>query len=104
MKRKHEEVEESVVAEETIEVDGKEVRRAKREERLAKKKKAKQKERQARFAGLILLFVVLFVGFCLYVLGEIRSEDGRATSRYPDPTPVGRSLSPSVEQGTIRIR
>ncbi len=64
MKKK---VEEDELTEEEAKVDEKKSRR----ESVEKRKARKKIDRVARFAGLILLFVVVIVGFLLWVAGEM---------------------------------
>lgn len=68
MKKK--EIEEEQV--EQAEVDGKTEAKAKRKEGVERRKSAKKKDKIARWSGFILLFVVVIVGFLLWIAGEMR--------------------------------
>lgn len=54
------------------EVDGKIDAKAKRKEGVERRKSTKKKDRIARWSGFILLFVVITVGFLLWIAGEMR--------------------------------
>lgn len=71
MKRKQEELEE---IEEVEEVSEEEVKKEKRKESVEKRKNAKKKDKFARWGGLVLLGLMLFVGFLLWVFGEMKQE------------------------------
>ncbi len=40
-----------------------------------RKKKVKKKKREERLAGLILLLITFFIGFVLWVSGEVKSQN-----------------------------
>lgn len=68
MKHKSEEVEE--IEEQSEE----ELKKEKRQEMVEKRKNAKKRDKIARWGGLILLGLVLFVGFLLWVFGEMQQD------------------------------
>lgn len=72
MSRKKEEIDE---IEEAQEVDEKELKKEKRQEAIAKRKNAKKKDKIARWGGVILLGLIMFVGFLLWVAGEMKTEN-----------------------------
>lgn len=51
------------------ELSPKEIKRRERQEGVEKRRKARQKDKVARFAGAILLGMLLLVGFLLWVGG-----------------------------------
>lgn len=55
------------------EVDGKTEAKTKRKEGVERRKSAKKKDKIARWSGFILLFVVVTVGFLLWIAGEMRT-------------------------------
>lgn len=67
---KKREIEEEQV--EQSEVDGKIDAKAKRKEGVERRRVAKKKDKIARWSGFILLFVVITVGFLLWIAGEMR--------------------------------
>ena len=48
------------------------VEKKKKKKSVARKKRVKKKRMEERLAGLILLVVTVFIGFVLWVSGEIR--------------------------------
>lgn len=67
-----EEVEEVEVVEELSE---KEQKKLKQKEAVEKRKNAKRKDKVARWGGIILLGLMMFVGFLLWVAGEMKTEN-----------------------------
>lgn len=67
---KKREIEEEQV--EQVEVDGKIDAKAKRKEGVERRRGAKKKDKIARWSGFILLFVVITLGFLLWIAGEMR--------------------------------
>jgi len=53
-------------------LSAKEIKKRERMGRVEKRRKARQKDKVARFAGIILLGMVLIIGFLLWVSGEMR--------------------------------
>jgi cytoskeletal protein RodZ len=68
-----EEIEE--IEEEESELSEKELKKKKQKEGAEKRKNAKKKDKVARWGGLILLGLVMFVGFLLWVSGEMKQEN-----------------------------
>lgn len=68
MKKKEIE-EEKIIQEEVV---GKIDAKAKRKEGVERRKSAKKKDKIARWSGFILLFVVITIGFLLWIAGEMR--------------------------------
>lgn len=56
------------------ELSEKEQRKLKQRESWEKRKNAKRKDKVARWGGLILLGLMMFIGFLLWVSGEMRQE------------------------------
>lgn len=75
MRRKKEDIEEEVEeTEEVQELSEKELKKKKQKESVEKRKNAKRKDKVARWGGIILLGLIMFVGFLLWVFGEMSSE------------------------------
>jgi hypothetical protein len=75
MRRKKEEIEEEVEeTEEVEELSEKELKKKKQKESVEKRKNAKRKDKVARWGGIILLGLIMFIGFLLWVFGEMSSE------------------------------
>jgi len=74
MRRRKEEVEEVEEVEEAPELSEKELKKKKRQESVEKRKNAKRKDKVARWGGIILLGLIMFVGFLLWVSGEMKQE------------------------------
>jgi len=64
---------------EKSEVEAEEVKDKKTEQKAKakKRKSAKKQDKMARWSGAILFVIILFVGFLLWVAGEVSSEGGR---------------------------
>lgn len=60
--------------EETSELSEKELKKLKQKESVEKRKNAKKKDKIARWGGLILLGLIMFIGFLLWVSGEMKQE------------------------------
>lgn len=86
MKQKY--TEEEIVKEERA-LSPRELKKKERLESAEKRRKARQKDKVARFAGAILLGMILLLGFLLWVAGEIKTEV---------PVPVGSG------QGSVMVR
>jgi hypothetical protein len=52
----------------------KELKKLKQKESSEKRKNAKKRDKVARWGGLILLGLIMFIGFLLWVSGEMRSD------------------------------
>lgn len=93
-KRDEEEIEEV----EEVELSEKELKKLKQKESAEKRKSARKKDKVARWGGIILLGLIMFVGFLLLVFGEMTSEAPRSTID-------SNMLSPTQSQsGTIIVR
>jgi hypothetical protein len=77
IKDAEEEVEE--VEEEAPELSEKELKKKKISESREKRKNARRKDKVARWGGIILLGLMMFVGFLLWVSGEMREESSTST-------------------------
>lgn len=78
-----EEIEE--IEEEEVELTEKEQKKKKQKEGAEKRKNAKKKDKVARWGGLILLGLVMFVGFLLWVSGEMKQENTPLNQRNITP-------------------
>lgn len=92
-----EEIEE--MGEEESELSEKELKKKKQKEGAEKRKNAKKKDKVARWGGLILLGLVMFVGFLLWISGEMKAEKSIEPININNPvyekqiyrTPTGNS-------------
>jgi len=78
-REKDRELAEEAAEQEETELSEKEQKKLKQKETAEKRKSAKKKDKVARWGGLILLGLVMFIGFLLWVSGEIN---------HPTPTPT----------------
>lgn len=64
-----------------------------REEKAEKRKKVKKQDKIAKWSGAILFLILMFVGFLVWVSGEVREESGvkRPVQTAPS-TPTGRVI------------
>jgi uncharacterized membrane protein len=76
MKRQKDEIEE---VEEVEERSAEELKKERRKEGMEKRKNAKKRDKVARWGGLILFGLIVFVGFLMWVFGEMSLEN---TSTY----------------------
>lgn len=75
MRRKKDEIEDEVVERDNgVELSEKEIKKNKQKESISKRKNAKRKDKVARWGGIILLGLIMFVGFLLWVFGEMSLE------------------------------
>jgi uncharacterized membrane protein len=95
MKKNKQEVVEAEVEQEIV-LSPRELKKQEREASAAKRRKARQKDKVARFSGIILLGMILFIGFLLWVAGEMRTE----VPSLSQPTPTPFLPSPN----SIRVR
>ncbi len=79
--QENEEVEEI----EQSELSEKEQKKLKHKEAIEKRKNAKRKDKVARWGGIILLGLIMFVGFLLWVSGEMREERSSINQRNTYP-------------------
>lgn len=89
MRRKKQDVEEIEEVEE-VELSERELKKLKHKESVEKRKDAKRKDKVARWGGLILLGLIMFVGFLLWVSGEMKSE-GNIPKNQNTNIPTGAS-------------
>jgi|GEM_PF-1176431 len=88
MRRKKDEMEDEVSRrvsdeeEEVPELSEKEQKKLKLKAGVEKRKNAIRKDKVARWGGLILLGLVMFVGFLLWVSGEIKKDDSAQMNKY----------------------
>lgn len=73
MRKKKEEIEE-VDEEQVEELSEKEQKKLKQKQSVEKRKNARKKDKVARWGGIILLGLIMFVGFLLWVSGEIKND------------------------------
>lgn len=73
-KKDRDESQEIEEVEETVELSEKELKKRKLKEGVEKRKNSKKKDKVARWGGLILLGLIMFVGFLLWVSGEMKQE------------------------------
>lgn len=59
---------------EELELSEKELKKLRQREGAEKRKNAKRKDKVARWGGLILLGLMMFVGFLLWVSGEMKQD------------------------------
>jgi len=89
MRKKKDEVIETEELEE-VELTEKELKKQKQKENVEKRKNAKKKDKVARWGGIILLGLIMFVGFLLLVFGEMSAENSNSiddpSTSYPTPT------------------
>lgn len=64
----------------TPELSEKEIKKQKRIEAAEKRKNARRKDKVARWGGVILLGLIMFVGFLLWVSGEMQSEHNQTVA------------------------
>lgn len=80
------------IEEKEEELDEKDLKKKKQKEGAEKRKNAKKKDKVARWGGLILLGLVMFIGFLLWVSGEMKKDQSMmppSTSSYTQiPSPV----------------
>lgn len=78
MRRKKEEMDEvrkgAVEEDEGAELSEKEIKKRKQREGIEKRKNLKRKDKVARWGGIILLGLFMFIGFLLWVAGEMKQE------------------------------
>lgn len=67
---------EEIQDEESPELSEKELKKQKRNEAVEKRRNAKKRDKVARWGGIILLGLMMFVGFLLWVAGEMGQENG----------------------------
>lgn len=74
MRRRNREADEIEEVEEVEELSEKELKKLKHKEAVEKRKNAKRKDKVARWGGVILLGLIMFVGFLLWVSGEMKQD------------------------------
>lgn len=87
--------------EEVVQLSEKEQKRLKQREAIEKRKDTRRKDKVARWGGVILLGLIMFVGFLLWVSGEMKDGDSVPTPRYQDQNIVVPS---SVKSGSVIVR
>ena len=104
MRRRREEVEEIEEVEE-VEISEKEQKKIKQKEIIEKRKNARRKDKVARWGGIILLGLMMFVGFLLWVAGEMKVGQVPST-RVNQPTNNQQIIEPmrSSTGGTIIVK
>ena len=99
MKKRKEEVEE---VEEVEEESEEAVKKEKRKEGVEKRKNAKKKDKIARWGGLILFGLILFVGFLLWVFGEMSQDP--TSSLAPQGHVQNVNVPVGNESGSVIVR
>lgn len=74
MRRRNREADEIEEVEEVEELSEKEQKKLKHKEATEKRKNAKRKDKVARWGGVILLGLIMFIGFLLWVSGEMKID------------------------------
>lgn len=97
MRRRKEEIEEVEEKEESPELPLKEQKKLKQKESVEKRKNAKKKDKVARWGGLILLGLIMFVGFLLWVSGEMKADTNAQMNKYTN-VPV------ETRQGSVIVK
>lgn len=88
---------------EEVELSEKEQKKIKQKEIIEKRKNAKRKDKVARWGGVILLGLIMFVGFLLWVAGEMQAE----TSNIKSSQPINQKIIEPMKgntSGTIIVR
>lgn len=94
MKRRQEEIEEVEEVEE--ELSPEELKKEKRKAGVEKRKNAKKRDKMARWGGLILFGLILFVGFLMWVFGEM-AQESQSINQYT-------TLPIETTQGSVIVR
>ncbi len=89
---------------ETSDVDEKELKKEQRQEKLARRKKAKQKDTVARWSGLILLGLILILSFILWVAGEVENGSQSGGSPVREQAPFVESISSPTPSGVVQFQ
>lgn len=97
-----EEIEE--IEEEEVELSEKEQKKKKQKEGAEKRKNAKKKDKVARWGGLILLGLVMFVGFLLWVSGEMKVEQSFEPKNVNNSVYEKQIYTPQTGNSTIIVR
>lgn len=79
-KKQKEEKEIDILEDEESEKNEDKKVKGKRRESVEKRKKAKEMDRAARWSGFILLVIIMFVGFLLWISGEMKAESMRGNT------------------------
>lgn len=111
MKRKKNEIEEELddennASEVDEELSEKELKKKKQKESVEKRKNARRKDKVARWGGIILLGLMMFVGFLLWVFGEMSSEGsdhGQVINSSPEVYKQ-RTVKPETQQGSVIVK
>ena len=106
MTRRKKDIEEEVEEVQEEELSEKEQKKLKLKTSAEKRKNIKKKDKVARWGGIILLGLVMFVGFLLWISGEIKQESSQQVA--PINSIPSRSSSeiapPSSPTNTIIVR
>lgn len=92
------------IEEEEVELSEKEQKKKKQKEGAEKRKNAKKKDKVARWGGLILLGLVMFVGFLLWVSGEMKSEKSLQPTNINNPVYEKQFNASPTGNSTIIVR
>ena len=74
MRRRKDQIDDVREAGEASELPEKEQKKLKQKTIIDKRKEAKRKDKVARWGGIILLGLTMFVGFLLWVSGEMKND------------------------------
>ena len=102
--RKRRDEEAQVEELEEVEISEKEQKKLKQKEIIEKRKNAKRKDKVARWGGIILLGLIMFVGFLLWVAGEMKDEQ---SNTIKSTNPVNQRITPPMNSstgGTVIVR
>lgn len=94
MKRRQEEIEE--IEEGQEEESPEELKKERRREAVEKRKSAKKRDKVARWGGLILFGLILFVGFLMWVFGEM-AQESQSMQQYSN-------IPTETSQGSVIVR
>ncbi|MFZ2199799.1 MAG: hypothetical protein WAV40_03350 [Microgenomates group bacterium] len=94
--RKKRDIDEEIEAapEGEAELSEKDQKKKRRADAVEKRKNAKKKDKVARWGGLILLGLIMFIGFLLWVSGEMK-QDIKPLNNY--------TITPMGSQGTSSV-
>lgn len=89
---------------EEVELSEKEQKKLKQKEIIEKRKNAKRKDKVARWGGIILLGLIMFVGFLLWVAGEMKDEQLNMVKPTNPASQVITTPMKSSNGGTVIVR
>lgn len=102
MRKKRDKNEEVEEVEEVEELSEKEAKKLKQKESAEKRKNAKKRDKVARWGGIILFGLVMFVGFLLLVSGEIKNESKNINAE--PVVPYNTNYDSEPDSGSIILK